>query len=383
MDGKEAQSLKICVVTGIPPLNLLVFRFVQVLEPIVDELVLITGNYPEKDVFSSKIKLINIIKAQSRKQSLLVEIPKFALRQLRMAYHLAKNMSQARIVIFFLEGGTLLLPMLVARLAHKKTIIVVTYSASQIARQVNQGSKAQLLLPVVMSLIERLNYQLAQKLVVYSPNIVSCLGLEKYRNKILLTHEYFLDFDKFNVQKQLNDRDNLVGYIGRISEEKGVMNFVKAIPEILKERNEVKFLVGGHGRLIDEIEKYLSQQNLNDKVKLMGWIPHDELSNYLNELKLLVIPSYTETGPYIAFEAGACGTPILGTPVGLMSDVIKDGQTGFIMKDNSPECIARNIIRALEHPNLEEIAQNARGLMESDFTYEKAVERYRKILENI
>ena len=60
----------------------------------------------------------------------------------------------------------------------------------------------------------------------------------------------------------------------------------------------------------------------------------------------------------------ACGTPVLGTPVGLMSDMINDGETGFIMENNSPECIAENIIRALNHPNLEQIAQNARELVE-------------------
>ncbi len=50
------------------------------------------------------------------------------------------------------------------------------------------------------------------------------------------------------------------------------------------------------------------------------------------------------------------------------------------MEDNSPECIAQNIIRVLNHPNLEQIAQNARALVEREFTFEKAVERYGKIV---
>ena len=78
-----------------------------------------------------------------------------------------------------------------------------------------------------------------------------------------------------------------------------------------------------------------------------------------------------------------CGTPVLATSVGGAPDLIKDDETGFIMEGNSPECIARNVIRALEHPNLDEIVKNARALVEREFTYEAAVERYRKILENI
>ena len=74
----------------------------------------------------------------------------------------------------------------------------------------------------------------------------------------------------------------------------------------------------------------------------------------------------------------ACGTPVLATSVGGAPDLIKDEETGFIMEGNSPECIAKNVIRALEHPNLERIVENARALVEREFTYEVAggIEKY-------
>ena len=65
----------------------------------------------------------------------------------------------------------------------------------------------------------------------------------------------------------------------------------------------------------------------------------------------------------------ACGTPVLATSVGAIPDVIKDGETGFIMEDNSPECIAKNVRRALEHPELEKIVKNERELVEKGFVY--------------
>ena len=77
-----------------------------------------------------------------------------------------------------------------------------------------------------------------------------------------------------------------------------------------------------------------------------------------------------------------CGTPVLATSTGGAPDLIKDDETGFIMENNSPECIVKNVIRALEHLELEKIVKNARELIEKEFTYEAAVERYRKILEN-
>jgi glycosyltransferase involved in cell wall biosynthesis len=82
-------------------------------------------------------------------------------------------------------------------------------------------------------------------------------------------------------------------------------------------------------------------------------------------------------------EAMACGTPVLATPVGAVPDVIVDGKTGFIMENNSPECIAENVMRALEHPDLEGVAQRARALVEREYTFERAVERWKSILEEV
>ncbi len=145
----------------------------------------------------------------------------------------------------------------------------------------------------------------------------------------------------------------------------------------------MEFLIVGDGRLRNEIENYLNENNITDRVKLTGWIPHDELPDYLNELKLVVLPSYTEGLPNLMLEAMACGTPVLATPVGAIPDVITDNETGFIMASNSPECIVKNVIRVLEHSNTEMIVENAKVLVEREFTYVAAVERYRRILANV
>ena len=80
-------------------------------------------------------------------------------------------------------------------------------------------------------------------------------------------------------------------------------------------------------------------------------------------------------------EAMACGTPVLAAKVGAIPDIITDGKTGFIMENNSPECIAENVIRALNTPNLEEISENGRKFVEENFTFESAVARWNGVLK--
>ena len=74
---------------------------------------------------------------------------------------------------------------------------------------------------------------------------------------------------------------------------------------------------------------------------------------------------------------------MLSTSIGAIPDVIIDGKTGFIMEENSPECIAENVIRALNSPDLEQIAGAGRRFVEENFTFESTVARWKEVLEEI
>jgi glycosyltransferase involved in cell wall biosynthesis len=290
---------------------------------------------------------------------------------------LAKVSRNVDFWIFFIGGNSLVLPVLTAKLLRKKVVLDLPGSITLVAKFSND------ILSKPIEILEKINLILSNKIILYSPNLIKEYDLEKYKNKISIAHEHLIDFSKFKIKKKFDERANLMGYIGRLSEEKGVLNFVKATPEISKEKGDLEFLIGGDGQLCDKIKKHLDENNLTDKVNLAGWIPHDKLPDYLNELKLVVLPSYTEGLPNLMLEAMACGTPVLATPVGAIPDMITDGETGFIMEDNSSACIAENVVRALEHPDLERIVGDARALVEREFTYEAAVERYRGILDDL
>jgi len=354
--------------------NIPLSNLVDILYSLSNDVYLITGN-DGYTLFKNDKRIRSYGIRHESGVHVFARILRYIHTQLRISYKLGKISRNIDIWIFFLGGDTLLLPMLTAKLLTKKVILASAGSALQSSMSANDNLSNQ------VKILEHINRSLSDRIILYSPNLIEEWNLEKYRTKILIAHKHFLDFDKFRIKKEFDERENLVGYIGRLSEEKGALNFVEAIPQIIKERAGVEFLIGGDGLLQDEIEKYLDKNNLTDRVKLIGWIPHDELPDYLNGLELVVLPSYTEGLPNLMLEAMACGTPVLATPVGAIPDVITDGETGFSMEDNSPACIAENVMRALEHPDLERIVEDARALVEREFTYEAAVERYREILE--
>lgn len=348
---------------------------IDILSPLSNDIYLITDNV-RYDLFK-KNKKIHIYGIQYKMgTSAFTKFIRYTYLQLRISYKLIKITKNVDMWIFW--GTNLLaLPILTVKLLRKNVVLALLGSYTLMAK----FSNSDFYMPEKN--LEKITYTLSNRIILYSPNLIKEWNLEKYRDKICIAHEHFLDFDKLTIKKKFKEREYLVGYVGRLSEEKGVLNFVNAIPEIMKKRDDLEFLIGGDGQLRDEIEKYVNKENLNDKIKLLGWIPHDKLTDYLNELKLLILPSYTEGLPNIMLEAMACGTPVLATPVGAIPEIIKDGETGFIMENNSPECIAKNVMRALKHPDMERIVESAKVLVEREYTYEAAVERYRMILKEL
>jgi glycosyltransferase involved in cell wall biosynthesis len=361
--------------------NVYLTKFINILKPLSNEIFVIDGDFLGDS--DRRIHIIKI-KADLRKELMLIRSIKFILIQLRFSFNLIKISKNIDIVILF--GATKLLPMLSAKVMRKRTIVIAGGSASKSAKKIYNErlfGSSRFAFPHILGTLEKITLSLSDRIAVESESAIEFLGLERYRDKISIISNMYLDLNKYKIDKNLKERKCLIGFISRLSEGKGIMNFVDAIPSMLKECEDVEFLIGGDGPLLGEIKKELNNNKLYDKVELAGWIPHNKLPEYLNELKLLVFPSYSEGLPNMVSESMACGAIVLATPVGGVPDLIKDGETGFIMESNSPDCIAKNVMKVLNYPDLDIIIDNARKLIEEEYTYEVAVERYRKILENI
>ena len=363
--------------------HILVTRFVNVLRPSVSHLYLITGIGEFKEYLADKD--IDVFTVKCSKKPLLISLINYTFINLYVCAILVLNAKRYDGVIFFLTSGSIV-QYIILCLLKKKSVLVITGSGSQTATY--RKSLYSLFSDVAaffFKRVERINYTLVDSIVVYSDHMIDNLGLNRYKSKISVVPRHYIDFQNFKKTRPFEGRDNIIGYIGRLSEEKGVLNFVAAI-QLLFEKNlnsDLKILIGGNGPLLPSIEHMLMGRHANRNVTIVGWISHDELPSYLNMLKLLVVPSYTEGLPNIVIEAMSCGTPVLATPVGGVPDLIEDGITGFILEDNFPETILDGIQHALDSPNLCEVSENAEILVNGLYSYEKAVQRYRKFVKHL
>ena len=140
--------------------------------------------------------------------------------------------------------------------------------------------------------------------------------------------------------------DRIILFVGRIVPEKGVDKLVQAV-SYLQGKQRIKLVViGGGDRSIAEIQrlKNLARSlKIGDSVRFLGLIAHDELPFFYSAADVSVVPSYHESFGLVMLESLACGTPVVATKVGGAETVIRHGETGYIVKNNDPYCLAESI----------------------------------------
>lgn len=301
-------------------------------------------------------------------------IMSYIITQLRISHSIIQSQEGTGTWVFFIGGESLVLPVLTARLTCRRTILVLAGNP-EVGSRLKRDTLTKLLF-----ILTRFNFAIANKIVVYSRSIIEDRALERIEHKVRIAHEHFIDVGRFRIMVEMNKRNECIGYVGSYSEVKGIENLVDALVILRNCGCQPDAFLVGEGELSARIEHLSRQLNLGNSLTVGGWTPHDQLPYVYNKLRLLVIPSYSEGIPNVMLESMACGTPVLSTPVGAIGDVIRDGSNGFIMENNSPECIALNILRALRSGQLAELSEEARRDIVDNFSFERTVVMWEGVL---
>lgn len=157
----------------------------------------------------------------------------------------------------------------------------------------------------------------------------------------------------------------------------GLENLVRAVAALGEEGRDLLLLVGGEGRLRQALEALITEYGLGDRVRLLGFVPEDDLPRYYQAADLMVLPTQELEGfGLVTVEALACGTPVFGTPVGAIPEVLARVDPALVAEGADPEALARGLRRLLvrfrDQPGEQErLSKRGRALVESDYTWER------------
>ena len=174
----------------------------------------------------------------------------------------------------------------------------------------------------------------------------------------------------------------LVGIVARLSDVKGHAYLFKAMPNVLKSFPSVKLLVVGEGKMKDVLIKEADDLAIKDSVLFLAQVGGTE--NVLAGLDVFVMPSLQEGLGLALMEAMAQGLAVVGSAVGGIKTLIKDGQNGLLIMPADPVSLAEAIKRLLADKQLRDsLGASARKFIMDNFSKEKMVDETEKVYRDV
>jgi len=199
------------------------------------------------------------------------------------------------------------------------------------------------------------------------------------------TQRFNPEINILDVKKTLGIENCFIIFTLRHHEPRyGLEYLIRAIPIVLKQRNDVVFVIGGEGSLRQYYEQLAIKLGVGKNVVFTGKISPNEVPLYYSISHVVVVPSLQEAFGLVVAEAMACGKPVIGTRVGGIPDQIIDGYNGFLVEPRNPIQIAEKILWLIEHPNeAKQMGINGRKIVEEKFNIKRRIERIISLYEGL
>ena len=210
---------------------------------------------------------------------------------------------------------------------------------------------------------------------------------EKISKKKIITIPNGIDGEKFNIsidkktkRKELGIKGDgpIIGLGVRLTEQKGIIYLLKAMPIVVKKFPDITLIIAGEGPLKYELKKKSLNLGINKNVLFVG--PRLDIPELLKLFDLYVLPSLWEGLPMVLLETMAAECPIVATNVGGNSTMIKQKENGSLIEARNPRALADEIIVALSDSELrKKYKERSKRIFDANFSAEMMTRRYEEL----
>ncbi|RWX51115.1 Glycosyltransferase involved in cell wall bisynthesis [Candidatus Electrothrix marina] len=181
------------------------------------------------------------------------------------------------------------------------------------------------------------------------------------------TQEVETQRHQVRLQYGLREDGTVLGYVGRLSIEKGLTYLIKAGERLAQAGVPFYIFVIGDGPQEEEIQQIVTEYGLEEKIIFVGF--QKDVSALLPAFDIFLLPSLTEGTSMALLEAMACGLPVIATAVGGTPNVIISEENGILVPSKSPEAIVQAVIRLVENKELcQRMGHAALQTIESEYS---------------
>jgi len=164
------------------------------------------------------------------------------------------------------------------------------------------------------------------------------------------------------------EHDTVAIVTRRLVEKNGVIYLARATEHIIKDGHDIHFIVIGDGPERNRVEKEFTR-HCGSKAHFLGNKKHQEIVDYYSAADLSILPSLMEATSISGLEAMAAGLPVVGTDVGGIPELVKDGINGYLCRPADARDLASKISLLLDG-DLQQMGNNSQKTVFEHFDWQ-------------
>ncbi len=176
-----------------------------------------------------------------------------------------------------------------------------------------------------------------------------------------------------------------IAFAGRLVWEKGADVLVRAFARVVAEIPSARLLVAGEGPERDRLAELIAEHRLQQNVSLLGYLPREEMERHFATAWVQVVPSrWEEPFGIVATEAMMRGTAVIASNSGGLREIVRDGQSGFLVPPEDVAALAEALLRLLQNRDLaEQMGASGRALALKHFSQATFADRFIGLYERL
>ena len=194
----------------------------------------------------------------------------------------------------------------------------------------------------------------------------------------------FKDFQNIEPKPLSKDKFNIL-FIGSVTDRKKPHMIIEAIQRI-NDKSYNLSIVGPapNEKYFKELKDLIDKSDLQNQVSLIGPVDRESVKDYYSTSNLMILPSISEGLARVIFESQVAMCPVLVTDAPGMSDIVIDGQTGYVFESNNLDSLVSKIeyIKS-NHEEASFVAKNAKGFILSNYSEDNFKFSFKKLFDTV
>lgn len=173
--------------------------------------------------------------------------------------------------------------------------------------------------------------------------------------------------------------------VGRFHWKKGYRYALSALSLLKQQGVNVEYTIVSSNAINEELLFQIHQEGLEDSVTIKSGLSQDDLFRFMSRFDVMLLPSLEEGIANVVLEAMALGVPVISTDCGGMREVVKPGETGWLVPVRDAEALANAVVDVMQTDAqvLERIVQQAHDFVKAEFAAEDSIGQFLELYEGV